>query len=44
MLGSAAKGGIASRQPVLTKPFTFERLEETVAALLRDAPVPSEAH
>jgi two-component system NtrC family sensor kinase len=44
MLGSAARGGIASRQPVLTKPFTFERLEATVAALLRDAPVPTEAH
>jgi hypothetical protein len=42
MLGGAARG-TASRQPVLTKPFTFERLEEAVAALLRDAPVRGDA-
>jgi len=35
-----AGGGRASshRQPVLTKPFTFEKLEETLVALMRGAP------
>jgi two-component system NtrC family sensor kinase len=28
----------ANRQPVLSKPFTFEKLEETLAALLRGTP------
>jgi len=28
------------RQPVLTKPFAFERLEETLVALMRGAPPP----
>ncbi len=35
-----AGGGRASshRQPVLTKPFTFEKLEETLVAVMRGAP------
>jgi two-component system, NtrC family, sensor kinase len=35
-----ASGGRApaNRQPVLSKPFTFEKLEETLAALLRGTP------
>jgi hypothetical protein len=35
-----AGGGRASshRQPVLTKPFTFEKLEETLVALMRGTP------
>ncbi|HVX38422.1 MAG TPA: ATP-binding protein [Gemmatimonadaceae bacterium] len=33
----------ATRQPVLTKPFSFERLEETLVALMRGAPVASPA-
>jgi hypothetical protein len=30
-----------ARQPVLTKPFTFEMLEQTLVALLQNAPVAS---
>ncbi|HXT15287.1 MAG TPA: ATP-binding protein [Gemmatimonadaceae bacterium] len=33
----------ASRQPVLTKPFAFEKLEETLVALMRGSPVAASA-
>jgi two-component system NtrC family sensor kinase len=33
--------GVTHRQPVLTKPFTFEKLEETLVALMRgSSPAP----
>ncbi len=32
-----------TRQPVLTKPFSFERLEETLVAVMRGAPAPAGA-
>jgi two-component system NtrC family sensor kinase len=35
--------GSSHRQPVLSKPFTFEKLEETVAALMRGTPVAGSA-
>ncbi|HEX4684697.1 MAG TPA: ATP-binding protein [Gemmatimonadaceae bacterium] len=31
------------RQPILTKPFAFEKLEETLVALMRGSPVPVSA-
>ena len=42
-LGVAGRAGSPLRQPTLTKPFVFERLEETLAALLRGAPVATAA-
>jgi len=39
---SLARGSV-SRQPVLTKPFAFERIEEALIAVMRGAPyVPGE--
>ncbi len=35
---SATGGSAAARQPVLNKPFTFERLEEAVVAVMRGIP------
>ncbi len=33
--------GTPIRQPILTKPFAFEKLEDTLVALMRGAPTPS---
>ena len=38
---AAARRLAAARQPTLAKPFTFERLEEALAAVLRGGPVSS---
>lgn len=35
MLGSAARAAAATRQPMLHKPFAFERLEEALVTVLR---------
>jgi hypothetical protein len=44
--GDVVSGGgraATHRQPVLSKPFTFEKLEETIVALMRGAPAASPA-
>ena len=38
--GRIARGGAIARQPVLTKPFSLDRLEEVLVAVLRGQPVP----
>ena len=35
VLGAPTRVGAAAHQPTLSKPFTFDRLEEAVAGLLR---------
>jgi len=40
---SGRTGPGSNNQPVLTKPFAFEKLEETLVALMRDAPVAASA-
>jgi two-component system NtrC family sensor kinase len=37
---SATSRGIIARQPVLTKPFAFDRIEEALIAVLRGMPYP----
>ncbi len=37
--GRAARGGAIARQPVLMKPFSLDRLEEVLVAVLRGQPV-----
>ena len=37
--GRLARGGAIARQPVLTKPFSLDRLEEVLVAVLRGQPV-----
>jgi hypothetical protein len=34
---TGARGGV-SRQPVLTKPFSFDRIEEALVAVMRGTP------
>ncbi len=38
--GRAVRGGAIGRQPVLMKPFSLDRLEEVLVALVRGQPVP----
>ena len=38
--GRATRSGAIGRQPVLTKPFSLDRLEEVLVALVRGQPVP----
>jgi DNA-binding response OmpR family regulator len=40
---SERTGAGANNQPVLTKPFAFEKLEEILVALMREAPVAASA-
>jgi two-component system NtrC family sensor kinase len=41
---SASNRGVpATRQPILTKPFAFERLEEMLVAVMRGQPVPADS-
>ena len=37
--GRVARGGAIARQPVLKKPFSLDRLEELLVAVLRGQPV-----
>ena len=37
--GRVARGGAIARQPVLMKPFSLDRLEEVLVAVLRGQPV-----
>jgi hypothetical protein len=40
---TAASRGSVSRQPVLTKPFSFDKIEEALIAVMRGSPyVPGE--
>lgn len=39
--GRMVRGGAVGRQPVLTKPFSLDRLEEVLVAVLRGQPVPA---
>jgi hypothetical protein len=35
---SADSNGSVSRQPILTKPFSFDKIEEAVIAVMRGTP------
>ncbi len=41
--GRGVRSGAMGRQPVLTKPFSLDRLEEVLVAVLRGQPIPPEA-
>jgi two-component system NtrC family sensor kinase len=38
--GRVVRGGAIGRQPVLMKPFSLDRLEEVLVAVIRGQPVP----